>query len=196
MLSRRRRGVSVRVRQPSGGFPSGIRHPGRGLTLEFRFSRYGARVSSIEERLRDLEARVAALEGGSPSAEPAGDESGRLVYGGEASFGRHRWRWEMARSPGRLVRHPPEQLAAVLAAAGHPARLRILQLLVQGPRPIAELQAELSLASQGQLYHHLKTLTAARLVEQPERGVYRVPPTAVFPVLALAAAALDVARQE
>ncbi|GAA3159921.1 hypothetical protein GCM10010466_58430 [Planomonospora alba] len=101
----------------------------------------------------------------------------------------------MTRSPGRLLRHPVGPLAAVLAAAGHPARFEILQALVAGPKPIAELQAELALASPGQLYHHLKTLASAGLVEQPERGVYRVPPHAIFPVLALASAAADVAER-
>ncbi|MER5621670.1 helix-turn-helix domain-containing protein [Streptosporangium sp. NPDC002544] len=101
----------------------------------------------------------------------------------------------MARSPGWLLQQPTGPLAAVLAAAGHPARFEILQLLVVGPKPVADLQAELALASPGQLYHHLKTLASAGLVEQPERGVYRVPSHAIFPVLALAAAAIDVAER-
>lgn len=160
-------------------------------------------VSSIEERLAHLEARVAALEserdgpggarGEEGPARTAGDGTGHLAYGGEAGLGGRTWSWQVVRSPGWLVERPAGPLAAVLAAAGHPARLRILQLLVVGPRPIAELQSELNLASQGQLYHHLKTLTSAGLVEQPERGVYRVPARAVFPVLTLTAAAVDVA---
>ncbi|MFG3442274.1 ArsR/SmtB family transcription factor [Nonomuraea sp. NPDC047897] len=142
---------------------------------------------------QDGPAGAQASPAGSPAGGPAGGDTGRLVYGGEARLGGRAWAWQVARSPGWLVERPAAPLAAVLAAAGHPARLRILQLLVVGPRPIAELQSELNLASQGQLYHHLKTLTSAGLVEQPERGVYRVPPTAVFPVLTLAAAAVDVA---
>src|SRR5690606_30225581 len=149
-------------------------------------------VETIEERVAALEARVAALEGRAPETGGDAEESGRLVYGGHARFGGYRWSWEMARPPGWLVEQSPGPLAAVLAAAGHPARLRVLQLLVRGPRPIAELQTELSPASQGQLYHHLKTLGAAGLIEQPERGVYRVPPHAIFPVLAMIAAATDV----
>ncbi|MFG1945452.1 ArsR/SmtB family transcription factor [Nonomuraea sp. NPDC048826] len=151
-------------------------------------------MTTIEERVAALEARVAALEG--TPAEPGGDgeETGKLVYGGHATFGDRRVTWEMARPPGWLVEQPPGPLAAVLAAAGHPARLRILQLLAQGPRAVADLQSELSSASQGQLYHHLKTLGSAGLVEQPERGVYRVTPPAIFPVLAMLAAATDVVR--
>lgn len=118
-----------------------------------------------------------------------------VTYGGHARLGGYEWSWEMNRTPGWLLQRPSGPLAAVLAAAGHPARFQILQLLVAGPMPIADLQNRLSLASPGQLYHHLKTLTSAGLVEQPERGVYRVPPHAIFPVLAIAAAANDVAER-
>jgi ArsR family transcriptional regulator len=118
-----------------------------------------------------------------------------IAYGGHARLGGHEWSWQVTRSPGRLLQGPTAPPAAVLAAAGHPARFEILRLLVTGPMPIADLQAKLALASPGQLYHHLKTLAAAGLVEQPQRGVYRVPPSAIFPVLALAAAATDVVER-
>jgi DNA-binding transcriptional ArsR family regulator len=117
-----------------------------------------------------------------------------ITYGGQAKLGKYQWQWEVSRSPGWLLQQPTGALAAVLAAAGHPARFEILQSLLVGPKPVAELQAELALASPGQLYHHLKALASAGLVEQPERGVYRVPAHAIFPVLALAAAAVDVAE--
>lgn len=123
------------------------------------------------------------------------DGSGVLHYGGQAVLGGYHWSWEIRRPPAWLLRRPAGPIAAVLAAAGHPARFEILQLLATGPMAIADLQARLHLGSPGQLYHHLKTLTAAGLVEQPERGVYRVPPHAIFPVLALAAAAVDVAER-
>ncbi|MEU4725524.1 helix-turn-helix domain-containing protein [Nonomuraea dietziae] len=147
-----------------------------------------------DDRLLALEARVAALEAQLAAPAQRADDSGLFTYGGQASLGGYEWSWQVSRSPEWLLEQPSAQLAAVLAAAGHPARFEVLKLLVTGPRPITELQAELGLASPGQLYHHLKTLTAAGLVDQPERGVYRVPPKAVFPVLALAAAAVDVAR--
>ncbi|WP_206185043.1 ArsR/SmtB family transcription factor [Thermoactinospora rubra] len=139
---------------------------------------------------------MAALEGkaAAPAALPT-DDTGHVTYGGEVRLGGRGYVWEMVRPPGWLVEQPAAPMAGVLAAAGHPARFRILQLLLAGPKPIADLQAELGLASQGQLYHHLKTLSSAGLVDQPERGVYRVPPKCVVPVLALAAAALDVAHQ-
>ncbi|MBG0829866.1 winged helix-turn-helix transcriptional regulator [Planomonospora sp. ID67723] len=156
-------------------------------------------MTGVDDRLQDLEARVAALEArltaSAGATQAADDDTGLLTYGGRARFGGYQWEWEMSRFPGWLLRRPAAPLAAILAAAGHPARFEILQMLVTGPQPIAELQAALGLASPGQLYHHLKTLASAGLVEQPERGVYRVPAHAIFPVLALAAAATDVAER-
>lgn len=127
--------------------------------------------------------------------QAATDDTGVVTYGGHASLGGYEWAWQVVRSPGWLLQRPAAPLAAVLAAAGHPARFEILQLLVTGPMPIGDLQSKLALASPGQLYHHLKTLASAGLVEQPERGVYRVPPHAIFPVLALAAATTDVVER-
>ncbi|MGW0809053.1 ArsR/SmtB family transcription factor [Nonomuraea sp. NPDC002799] len=152
---------------------------------------------SDDDRLQDLEARVTAIEAALAAPEPSadGDDTGQITYGGEVRLGGGQWLWEVARSPGWLLQQRTGPLAAVLAAAGHPARFEILQSLVAGPKPVAELQAELALSSPGQLYHHLKTLASAGLVEQPERGVYRVPPYAIFPILALAAAAIDVVER-
>ncbi|GAA1573743.1 hypothetical protein GCM10009678_65480 [Actinomadura kijaniata] len=98
----------------------------------------------------------------------------------------------MSRSPAALLETPSAPLAAVLQAAAQPARLELLRLLLVGPRTVADLQAELNLGSTGQLYHHLKALSAAGLVEQSERATYRMPPRVVFPVLALLAASFDI----
>ncbi|MEU5882279.1 helix-turn-helix domain-containing protein [Spirillospora sp. NPDC047279] len=162
------------------------------------------RLSSLEARMADLEARLAAAtaagaEPQAPGAPPAPaeatrDETGYVRYGGEARLGGYEWGWDVARSPGELVRLPAAPLAAVLQAAGHPARLEVLKLLLTGPRTVTELQSELGLNSTGQLYHHLKALTGAGLVEQTERAVYRLPPPVIFPVLAMTAAAFDVTQ--
>lgn len=55
--------------------------------------------------------------------------------------------------------------AAVHAALGEPARLRIVDLLALGDRSPAELQAELGMAS-NLLSHHLRTLEDAGLVSR------------------------------
>ncbi|GII91610.1 ArsR/SmtB family transcription factor [Sinosporangium siamense] len=153
-------------------------------------------LPTLEEQLQALEARVAALEAtarGQAVKPTAPDDSGVVGYGGEVKIAGYEWSWQMYRSPSALLSVPAGPLAAVLAAAGHPARFQILRILLKGPLPVTELQDELGLSSPGQIYHHLKTLTAAGFVDQPERGVYRVQPKAIMPVLALAAVAVDVA---
>jgi protein-tyrosine-phosphatase/DNA-binding HxlR family transcriptional regulator len=58
-----------------------------------------------------------------------------------------------------------ERRAAVHAALGEPARLRIVDLLALGDLSPAELQAELGMAS-NLLSHHLRTLEEAGLVSR------------------------------
>ncbi|MFC9972948.1 ArsR/SmtB family transcription factor [Spirillospora sp. NPDC127200] len=169
-------------------------------------AREGTALSTMEKRLRALEARVTELEerlaaapggtagtGGGTGGD-AGDheDTGHVGYGGTARLGGYEWSWQVTRAPGWLLERPAAPLAAVLQAAGQPARLEVLRLLLTGPRTVAELQSELGLGSTGQLYHHLKALTGAGLVEQTERAVYRLPGRAVFPLLAMLSAANDV----
>jgi protein-tyrosine-phosphatase/DNA-binding HxlR family transcriptional regulator len=58
-----------------------------------------------------------------------------------------------------------ERRAAVHAALGEPARLRMVDLLALGDRSPAELQAELGMAS-NLVSHHLRTLEEAGLVSR------------------------------
>ncbi|MFG2003044.1 ArsR/SmtB family transcription factor [Spirillospora sp. NPDC048911] len=154
-------------------------------------------MSTTDDRISALEARVAELEARLPKSAASGaaaDDTGQVRYGGDARLGGYEWTWDVVRSPGELLKLPAGPLAAVLQAAGHPARFEVLRSLLTGPRTVTELQSELGLNSTGQLYHHLKALSSAGLIEQTERAVYRLPAQAVFPVLALAAAAFDVTQ--
>ncbi len=80
-------------------------------------------------------------------------------------------------------------LDRVLAALGHPVRLRLLRAIVHGRRTKADLEQLEGLGTTGQLYHHLKTLEAAGWVRVLERGTYGVPGERVIPLLAILAAA-------
>jgi ArsR family transcriptional regulator len=148
----------------------------------------------VPERLADLERRVAALEGaGTPSRTEPG--AGTVRYAGEVHL-HGDVTWEIAVDAATALDLPDEPRVAVLAALGHPARARIVRsLLVDGPRGTAALQEAAGLASSGQLYHHLHSLTHSGLVEQVERGSYRVNGRAVVPALVLLTAAADVAGQ-
>lgn len=65
-----------------------------------------------------------------------------------------------------------EQQASRLKAMGHPARLGILRLVVQGPRegtPVGEIQAGLGIPA-STLSHHLSELAQAGLLKAARQG--------------------------
>ena len=59
------------------------------------------------------------------------------------------------------------------AALAEPSRLRIVELLRAGPRPVGEIGARLTLA-QPQVSKHLRVLKTAGLVDVEARGQQRV----------------------
>ncbi len=60
-----------------------------------------------------------------------------------------------------------------LAALGEPNRLRIVELLRAGPRPVADIQSRLKLR-QSQASQHLKVLKDVGLVEMQPRAQQRL----------------------
>jgi len=144
-------------------------------------------------RLAALEARVAALEErtGAPEAAPTG-ESGEISYRGQVrrQDGAGPVSWSIGYDAAASLALPAGPVTEVLAALGHPVRLALVRRLLTGPAGTGELVAAAELSSTGQLYHHLRTLTAARLVEQDGRR-YRVPSTGVVPILVAIVAAAD-----
>jgi ArsR family transcriptional regulator len=86
-------------------------------------------------------------------------------------------------SSARPVYEVKAQLFRVL---GHPARVRILELLREGERSVGALQAELELDSSG-TSQHLSALRRIGLVESRREGtsvLYRVADERVFDLLA------------
>jgi DNA-binding transcriptional ArsR family regulator len=78
-----------------------------------------------------------------------------------------------------------EVKANLFRVLGHPARVRILELLRDGERSVGSLQAELGLDSGG-TSQHLGTLKRIGLVEARREGTsvyYRVPDAQVFALL-------------
>ncbi|RZL80979.1 MAG: ArsR family transcriptional regulator [Rhodococcus sp. (in: high G+C Gram-positive bacteria)] len=100
-------------------------------------------------RLADLEARVHALESAATGEPPAPDA-------------------------GAILDLSPTAVSNASAALGHPTRLEIVRTLLRGPAGAAELQTAVGLTSPGQLYHHLRALSGARIVEQESRNHYRM----------------------
>ncbi|MFD6897821.1 ArsR/SmtB family transcription factor [Rhodococcus sp. NPDC060086] len=161
-------------------------------------------TGNYEDRIADLERRVRLLEGSTGSDEsPSADESagtaspgtaGSIGYQGAVSlYGNVSWTidYDAAATLGLDA----SSIAGVLDALGSPARLAIVRTLLRGPATAAELQEATDLSSPGRLYHHLRTLSAAHIVEQQSRNRYHIPPAKVVPLLVLSLAAADVAEE-
>ena len=63
-----------------------------------------------------------------------------------------------------------ENAAQMMAALGHPLRLRMVIILAGGSSSVTDLMAQLGLTTTGAAYHHLKVLMNQGLVAQPQRG--------------------------
>jgi hypothetical protein len=167
------------------------------------------------EALRDLDARLRAVEArldDEPAGRPAvtadaqtfwvleglrerlaGSEGGEVVFAGavETAAGATSWQYG----------HPTEALldldegaavtaAARLSALGHPVRLRLLLAVLRGhtsPAALAELDG---MGTTGQVYHHVRTLTATGWLRSAGRGQIHVPGERIVPLLVAVATAL------
>ncbi|MDD7941701.1 helix-turn-helix domain-containing protein [Actinomycetospora lutea] len=149
-----------------------------------------------DARLDALEARVAALEerAGGPAPVDPGRETGEIGYHGDVRLQEDRGpvTWTIGYDAAATLGLATGPVAEVLAALGHPVRLALVRRLLAGPAGTGELVEAAELSSSGQLYHHLRTLTAARVVEQDGR-TYHVPDSGVVPVLVALLAAADLA---
>lgn len=147
-------------------------------------------MTDVQAKLAELEARIETLEGGRAPEDPV---HGFVEYGGAVDFGGE-ITWNIRYSAAAMLRLPTAQRVEVLAALGHPVRQALVSMLLEGPRTGTELADGVDLGSTGQLYHHLRALTAAKIVEQHGRGAYRIPPPKVVPILVLLTAAADIAE--
>lgn len=77
-----------------------------------------------------------------------------------------------------------ESTAAMMAALGHPQRLRIAMLLAKSPVSVNDLVQQLGLNTSGSAYHHLNVLVNAGIATQPQRGSFEMTPEALVPVSA------------
>ena len=163
-----------------------------------------ARIDDLARRLARLESR---LDG---EAAPA-----RAAHGANPLMGvLHAWRREDGPGTVGYAGHVADRqalgarqvplaellaadlapTAAILESLGSQPRLALLgALLRDGRRTNGDLQDALGDTTSGQLYHHLRALQAAGLIVQRRRGEYDLAPQAVIPVLAILAAAMNLA---
>jgi DNA-binding transcriptional ArsR family regulator len=156
----------------------------------------GARLAALEERVGRLESRPGeaasvALADGFPDADVAGG----LTFAGTATLpGSGPVVWREEHTVASVVAGSWADAAEALAALGHPVRLELIRRLLAGAHTTHDLAEIPDLATSGQLYHHLRELQAAGLVQQRRRNDYAVPADRVILCLILVAAAKSCAN--
>ncbi|WP_030251617.1 MULTISPECIES: ArsR/SmtB family transcription factor [unclassified Streptomyces] len=162
----------------------------------------------LEERVADLERRLAALEGAQRDA-PRLDESdfwalnglkeqlsevgaadGGVLYTGSVRLPTgEEYAWQMGALTEGLLEEDWTVAAESFAALGHPVRLRLLREVLGGRRTAADLAELDEVGTTGQIYHHLRQLTGTGWLRTSGRGRYEVPPERVVPLLVAVATA-------
>lgn len=155
------------------------------------------RLARLEEQMRQITDRLAALEQPARQPEPAAPARqwhlgtlpgpGRPATGepaflieGHGQFGGGPIMMRQQASLSDVLDTDPDAAAKIFAALASPARITVLRALLDGPRTSQQLRTELDDASVGQLYHHLRELLAAGLIIQPARSRYAIPRNALI----------------
>ncbi|WP_328861084.1 ArsR/SmtB family transcription factor [Streptomyces sp. NBC_00306] len=159
------------------------------------------RVAALERRLAALEQadRAAprlgegdfwALEGLKEQLAEAGAQSGGVLFTGAVRLPtQEQYEWQYGLLCEQLLDGDWSDAADSFAALGHAVRLRLLREILGGRRTAAELTELEGLGTTGQIYHHLRQLTAAGWLHTASRGRYEVPGARVVPLLVALAAA-------
>ncbi|EFE68524.1 conserved hypothetical protein [Streptomyces viridosporus ATCC 14672] len=164
----------------------------------------------LEERVADLERRLAALEADRRGAPRPGEgdfwalegwkdrlagieaaDGGVLFTGAVRLPTGERYEWQYGALTEGLLNDDWPAAAEAFAALGHPVRLRLLREIVGGRRTAAELAELDGVGTTGQIYHHLRQLTGAGWLHTTGRGRHEVPPGRVVPLLVVLSAARD-----
>ncbi|MEU3736489.1 MULTISPECIES: helix-turn-helix domain-containing protein [unclassified Streptomyces] len=165
----------------------------------------------LEERVAELERRMAELESAGPAAPAVGegdfwaldalkarhpvsdDADGAVMFTGSVRVPTgHRYEWQYGLLTETVFEGDWAETAESFAALGHPVRLRLLREILGGLRTAADLAALDDVGTTGQIYHHLRQLTGAGWLHTTERGRYEVPAGRVVPLLVVLTAARPV----
>ncbi|KAF4405149.1 MULTISPECIES: helix-turn-helix transcriptional regulator [Streptomyces] len=160
----------------------------------------------LEERVTEIERRLAELEGpGGQEERPAvarrpdfwaldglkaqlgeaGTENGGVLFTGSVRLPTgERYEWQHGAVTDQVLEGGDwADTAEALAALGKPVRLRLLREILGGRRTAAELAGLPDVGTTGQVYHHLRQLTAAGWLRSTGRGRFEVPAGRVVPLL-------------
>ncbi|MFE1264544.1 ArsR/SmtB family transcription factor [Streptomyces albogriseolus] len=158
--------------------------------------------------MTELERRIAALEAADRTAPSTGEgdfwaleglkeqlaelkaaDGGVLFTGAVRLPTGERYDWQHGSLTSDLLAYEWPDAAESFAALGHPVRLRLLREITGGRRTAAELAELDDVGTTGQIYHHLRQLTAAGWLHNTGRGRHEVPAGRVVPLLVALAAA-------
>ncbi|MER5769010.1 helix-turn-helix domain-containing protein [Streptomyces sp. NPDC001985] len=176
------------------------------MELEERVAELERRLGALEERGRvppaepeaggegagasASEGRFWALDGLKDQLARLGAEDGGVVFTGSVRLPTgQRYAWQYGALTGDLLEGDWTEAADSFAALGNPVRLRLLREILGGLRTAAELTGLEGLGTSGQIYHHLRQLTATGWLRTTGRGRYEVPGTRVVPLLVVLTAA-------
>lgn len=163
-------------------------------------------TAELARRVADLSERVIALEG---RVEQVGSQGGQglgetfwalerlkeeiarhevpggavMIVGAVETPGGVRAEWQEGIGVEELFDQEWTEFADSLAALGNPVRLRLMRALLDGRSSVAELVELDGVGTTGQIYHHLRQLTAAGWLRGAGRGRYEVPVARVVPLL-------------
>ncbi|MFJ4687496.1 ArsR/SmtB family transcription factor [Streptomyces sp. NPDC088789] len=159
-------------------------------------------MEDLERRVADLEHRLAALEAAdrktprpgegdlwalealkSQLAELGSADGGVLFTGAVRLPTNEYYEWQFGTLTAGLLEADWTEAADAFAALGHPVRLRLLREILGGRRTAAALAELDDTGTTGQIYHHLRQLTAAGWLHTGARGRHEVPPGRVVPLL-------------
>lgn len=122
----------------------------------------------------------------------AGTPGGGVVFAGSVQTADGPAEWQYGLTTEALLdtdEAAANSMAGRLAALGHPVRVRLLLAVLSGRATPAELADLDGMGTTGQVYHHLRTLTAAGWLRSAGRGRLQVPAERVVPLLVALAAA-------
>ncbi|WP_329080726.1 MULTISPECIES: ArsR/SmtB family transcription factor [unclassified Streptosporangium] len=165
----------------------------------------------LDERVTELERRLAALERSEREPQPGADTpddgfwalkglkaalaregaaNGGVLFTGAITLPTGEdFEWQNARPVDALLDEDWSGAAESFAALGNAVRMRLLREILGGRRTVAELAALEGLGTTGQVYHHLRQLTATGWLRTAGKSRYEVPATRVVPILVALAAA-------
>ncbi|WP_036474142.1 helix-turn-helix transcriptional regulator [Nesterenkonia sp. AN1] len=162
----------------------------------------------LNDRLAEVELRLAALESPTPPQSPTPppsaadqdevfwaldglkqrmqDAAGAVLMTGAVTVPKgHHAQWQIQGSVQEMFATDFASRAERLSAVAHPVRLQLIQRLLTDASTVEEIRDAGDFGTTGQVYHHLRQLVAAGWVTALGSGRYEVPPARIVPLLVI-----------